>query len=552
LIAITRALAILAFAACQQKSGDPKRVDPPVPTRVVIDAPAPVVFTRNQIAVGSAYGCIRTHGATLSCWGRSFPDAPSPVSVPNAASVVAAQGTTCALTNEGYVYCMDGGPPSIVVGLDDAVQIATDPDAFVTCARRKSGHVACWSDFDKPGAVKDIAGVSGALEIAVAGSTMCMRDTSGVACWHEQDPVLHHIPNTADTTSLAGGHFTFAAIRRGKPPLAWHEDAYGPQLLPALNSDVQQIALGSDTACALGHTVQCWDLASASKPYDIAAAGATEIAVGYALRCARFTDHVACWGSAGTLGDGTPGFSDEPVEVANLTDATQIAIVADQRTCALRANKHVVCWGTTTNTQTDAVPVEDSSNKDLFVARPRSWSGSHQRGSWTCSEKKGHVTCMMTFYGRHDDGVSTDEETTWGNLDGVRDIRMPSNDSDDVCVANALGDVSCFPAFEGADKAVQVDGVSDVIALTEYGESTCAIERRGTVKCWNEREREYTGGVVKTLSHITDAVQIAGSTVHACARLESGKVDCWGDRSLLGDNSDTHQVVPKVVAGIRL
>jgi hypothetical protein len=35
---------------------------------------------------------------------------------------------------------------------------------------------------------------------------------------------------------------------------------------------------------SLGKTLQCWDLASAGKPYEIAAADATEIAVGYSLR----------------------------------------------------------------------------------------------------------------------------------------------------------------------------------------------------------------------------------------------------------------------------
>ncbi|HEX7703080.1 MAG TPA: hypothetical protein VF403_20220 [Kofleriaceae bacterium] len=96
--------------------------------------------------------------------------------------------------------------------------------------------------------------------------------------------MLRRIANTADATSLAGGHFTFAATRKGQPPIAWHESDYSPEPLPVLNADVHQFALGSDAACALGKTLQCWDLASAGKPYEIAAADATEIAVGYSLR----------------------------------------------------------------------------------------------------------------------------------------------------------------------------------------------------------------------------------------------------------------------------
>jgi len=510
------------------------------------------VFTRGLIAVGMAYACVRTHDETLTCWGRSFPDTPTPVSVSHVAGVVAAQGRTCAWTTSGSVYCMDGGAPSIVEGLDDAVEMATDPDAFTTCARRKSGRVACWTDFDKPGPVHDVDGISGALEIAVAGPTLCVRDAKGVACSHPIDPVVRRIPNTANATSISGGHFTFAATRKGEPPIAWHEADYTAHPLPTLNADVHQFALGSDAACALGHTVQCWDLASAGKPYEIAAAGATEIAVGYALGCARMTDHVVCWGSAGTLGDGTPGFSDEPVEVANLSDATKIAIVGDEQTCALRANGHAVCWGTTSNTQTDPAPVEYASAVKYFRPHPREWTGGHQRGDWTCRKPDTHVTCTMKFYERHGEGTSTTEEGGWGNLDDARDIRMPSNDTDEVCVANAKGDVSCFQAFEGAERSVAVDGVSNVVQLTQYGESTCALEQSGIVKCWNEREREFTGGKVKTLPRISDGVQIVGGTVHACARHKSGTVSCWGARQLLGDNHDVHQRSPVVVAGITL
>jgi len=557
LIRIPRIALLLAFAVCAAcQSGDTKRSEPPAapPAKVVaIDAgPPPVAFTRGLIAVGMAYACVRSHGETLTCWGRSFPNTPTLVSgVTHVAGVVAAQARTCAWTTSGTVYCMDGGAPALVDGIDDAIEMATDPDAFVTCARRKSGHVACWSDFDKPGPVHDVEGISGALEIAVAGTTLCVRDAKGVACWHPQDPVLRRIANTADATSLAGGHFTFAATRKGQPPIAWHESDYGPQPLPVLNADVHQFALGSDAACALGKTLQCWDLASAGKPYEVAAAGATEIAVGYSLGCARMTDHVACWGSTGSLGDGSPIVMDEPVDVANLSDATQIMIAGDEQTCAMRANGHTVCWGTTEHAQTDPAPVEYPSAGKYFRTHSHEWSGSYQRGSWTCT-KAAHVTCMMTFYGRHDDGVSTTADETWGNLDSVRDIRMPSNESGDVCVADAHGDVACFPAFEGAERSVAVDGVGNVVELAQYGEETCALEQSGIVKCWNERERRYTGGKVRTLTRITDGVQIVGGSVHTCARHKSGTVSCWGARQLLGDNHDIHQRTPVVVAGVTL
>ena len=72
------------------------------------------------------------------------------------------------------------------------------------------------------------------------------------------------------------------------------------------------------------------------------------------------------------------------------------------------------------------------------------------------------------------------------------------------------------------------------------------------MKCWNERERAHLGGKVRTLVGITDAVEIASGESHACVRHESGKVSCWGYRTLLGDDVDRFQRTPKPIAGITL
>ena len=73
---LTRALTLfLVVASC---SWDRAAEVPPSAQRAATDeapaytpiAPAPAAITRNQIAAGDGYACVRTAGDRLTCWGR--------------------------------------------------------------------------------------------------------------------------------------------------------------------------------------------------------------------------------------------------------------------------------------------------------------------------------------------------------------------------------------------------------------------------------------------------------------------------------------------------
>jgi hypothetical protein len=438
--------------------------------------------------------------------------------------------------------------------VSDVVELATDPDGFVTCARRGSGHVACWSESRKPGPVHDVDQVTGALEIAVADVTACIRDAEGVGCWNTSDvkPVLHRISGTAGATRIAGGYSTFIALRGDRPPVGWDARSEQPVALPALPGDVVQIALGGGNACALGRAVQCWTVNDLASLHDIPNVDhAREIAVGDSLACAHVENRVACWGSVGSLGDGRPQFTETPVIVSKLDDATRLSIVAE-RTCARRANGRVVCWGTRRHGENDPAPV-DATSEDPYdepgpANAPRTWVGRYLRASWRCTKAR-HLTCVLTYQSGPDD-IATLPDTSFGNLDGARDLCLPNGSSNSMCVASAAGAVSCFAAPDGAAYSTRVDGVADVIQLTSSSQEMCALERAGTVKCWNESEREAHGEQVRTIANITDAVELAGGDVHVCARHRTGTVSCWGYRPSLGDNADVHRISPIFLPGV--
>ena len=54
------------------------------------------------------------------------------------------------------------------------------------------------------------------------------------------------------------------------------------------------------------------------------------------------------------------------------------------------------------------------------------------------------------------------------------------------------------------------------------------------------------------MANITDGVELVGSEIHACVRHRTGRVSCWGYRTILGDGLDLHQDTPVVVANVAL
>ncbi|HEY4241697.1 MAG TPA: hypothetical protein VGM88_17870 [Kofleriaceae bacterium] len=550
---------VMVLVACGK--AEEKPAPPPVklatPDAAVVDAatpdaamPAPAAPMRGSVALGMGWGCARTADAHAACWGRGFGDKAAVVKgLEHVAGVATGQAALCAWTTDGKVFCGEGEAPARVAGVDDAVEVAVDPDAFEFCARRRTGAIACWRDLGAVDPIVAVPGIEGAEEIAVAGTTVCARHGGDVLCWNGNDAKPRRIDAATGATRIAGGYFKFVALRSGKGAVGWDEEGKAAKL-PAFDADTQQVSIDSDGICARGARTVCW-YGEAPPVVITGAAGARDLAIGWSVACAAVGSELRCWGQIGSLGDGNSYVTDTPVPVADLSDAVQIDVAEGaERTCARRATGATVCWGATKSALHDAAPVADGTK--LVAHKVTAWSGGNGRGQWTCKRAKGHVACTQSFFGRHGETDLDVPDDSWGNLDDIRDMRMPNNDSDIACIADATGSVTCFSAWEQPDRGAVIADVTDAIRLVPYGESTCALERSGTVKCWNERERQYNGGTVKTVAGITDAVELASSDLHVCARHKTGAVSCWGVRPLLGDGANSHQREPLVVPGVSL
>jgi hypothetical protein len=57
---------------------------------------------------------------------------------------------------------------------------------------------------------------------------------------------------------------------------------------------------------------------------------------------------------------------------------------------------------------------------------------------------------------------------------------------------------------------------------------------------------------VWTIPGLTDAVEVAGGNLYACARRTSGKVVCWGVADFLGNGDRPTRDTPGSVRGVVL
>jgi alpha-tubulin suppressor-like RCC1 family protein len=125
--------------------------------------------------------------------------------------------------------------------------------------------------------------------------------------------------------------------------------------------------------------------------------------------------------------------------------------------------------------------------------------------------------------------------------------------------AGQLGDSSFMPS----SVPVPVPGLPEGITAISVGAfAACALTKEGGVICWGDNATGELGNG-STSNKPVAPVQVTGLTsgvsavsvgaYHACAILEDGGVECWGDnsRAELGHGSATHLpvTVPKRVTG---
>jgi alpha-tubulin suppressor-like RCC1 family protein len=237
----------------------------------------------------------------------------------------------------------------------------------------------------------------------------------------------------------------------------------------------------------------------------------TRISAGSSHTCAVTSGGGAkCWGANtlfGFVGNGSSaGSFRTPVDVTGLKSGVKAIAAGGQHSCALTSRGGVKCWG---------------------------YNGSGVIGNGS----------GQTFF-------LTPVDVT-GLKSGVRAIAVGSLFSSHACAITNAGGIKCWGSningqlgngsSTGSSRtpvAVATLG-SGVGAITAGSEFTCALNRRGGIKCWGDN---YTGQLGNgamidsrtpvDVAGLTSGVKaIAAGGQHSCALTSRGGVKCWGSDS---------------------
>ncbi len=261
---------------------------------------------------------------------------------------------------------------------------------------------------------------------------------------------------------------------------------------------------------------------------------------------------VACWGrnTYGQLGDGTREAVSGAVKVVGLRDAMRVAVGRDF-SCALRRSRTVVCWG---NNEDGQLGDGRGARPGALSLKPVNVAGLRDVKQISLGEyhacalgNDGRVRC----WGNSADGqVGSDRQRAFnaplsiGGLDPVREV---ASGGSHVCALERSGGIKCWgrntegQLGDGKSgsrlRAVVVAGVADAKHLASGTNHSCAVREGGRVVCWGANDMRQLGpsagvdrkrGTPVVVDGLASVVQLSGGGGHSCARLESGRVVCWG------------------------
>lgn len=251
---------------------------------------------------------------------------------------------------------------------------------------------------------------------------------------------------------------------------------------------------------------------------------ARSFACDLAHACAATTDGKAfCWGqnSYGKLGDGTEQFHATPTLVKGLSDVAEIG-TNGERTCARTTSGSVYCWGDSEFGKAGDGRLPDNVGREKMLA-----------GSAILTNAVGLAVGSAHAFALLPDG----KLSCWGQNNSL----------------------SCgFPASKRyLPHPAPVPKSAGIAAISAGESATCTVDTKGAVACFGRKlggDGYLSSDKPVAVPLPEAAVEVAvGWASHACARLVSGAVQCWGENDVgqLGDGTKTDSATPVAVFGLR-
>ena len=236
-------------------------------------------------------------------------------------------------------------------------------------------------------------------------------------------------------------------------------------------------------------------------------ASVSSVSAGLGFTCAVADGGVKCWGKndVGQLGNASTTSSTYPVQVSGLTSGVSSVAAGKDFACAVMLDATVQCWGSNASGQfgsgdtvSSTFPVDIGISDVTAVA-----AGTNS----TCFIVSGAVQCA---------GANTNGRL--GNNSTVS---------------------SSIPVSTG---------ISGATSIAVGGDFACAVSSNA-VMCWGANTQGQLGIGNTTQKLIPTAItslasgveEVSAGKQHACVRLSTGAVKCWGYNisGQLGDGTNT-------------
>ncbi len=478
----------------------------------------------SQVALGLVFGCALV-GSGVQCWGINRFGQLGNGEIINVSRPFA-----------GPVLNSLGGP-----AMSGADQITTG-ESFA-CAHLTTGQVQCWGN--------NTMGQHGNGGAVNSGVPQTVRNPAGTA----------PLEGAASVTTGSWHTCIFTNWEAVSPFDCWGSNYMGqlgtgsvPDIypLPRPVADISRLAGGGGGGMGLEK----------------------QIVAGGAHTCALTTgEGLKCWGANtyGQLGDGTTTDRLNPVDVAGMGSDVKSIALGDNFTCAVLPWGRLKCWGENTHGQlgdgskTDSPLPVIAILPDVTVRQVAAGSGH------TCAlTLAGSVLCWGdNTYGQLGDGSTTESPSPVVAIaGGAVGIGLGGSTS---CAVMSSGGVKCWGLGDmgqlgdggsgaGYKQLLAVDvqvtgggllaGVSQVAVGANFG---CALLAGSLVDCWGRNDVGQLGqGATSGLSAfalpvvtelggspLQGATQVSAGGAHACVRMYTDRLKCWGQGELgqLGDGS---------------
>ncbi|MCA9620241.1 MAG: hypothetical protein KC731_14565, partial [Myxococcales bacterium] len=438
-----------------------------------------------------------------------------------ARGVAAGYGHLCYIDGAGAVICRgssdEGGLGDGQRHYQDEVTVKVGEARGIvggfntTCVVLATGRVSCWgrdqSAFDVMGAKSgpiDV-GLEGVERLAIGGHRICAAHRDGkVTCFGNlSSRAFVPVVGLSGATRIAAGDDTSCALR-GEGELwcwgRWGDSAVGRARLVHDVDDAVALAMGktpgrSWDGCVARKSgrVTCWDGPELSDP---GLDDAVSVAMVHHHACAlRRGGKVSCWGDHAHGGLGAPDeYLDRAREVPGISDAVEVVVSGDS-SCILDRRGAVWCWG-----DNDSGLLALGHDRRMTTIAPQR---SRMLGAKTLASGPSH-TCALRLDG---------QVACWG-FNGWKE--------------------TFFTSQQVQPTPLPYPGVKGVVQLSPGSTRTCAVDDAERLLCWGSTVGEIDSvfedrDALPRTRAVAGIVEVATGYDHACLRLASGEVHCWGD-----------------------